>query len=114
MASPPQIDLSGLASSDDKNGAAILRVFSAVVSTTAAADLDKLYQAQKTDAVEDFLWSLWTLLIDTVKKVPAEDARQQLLVDMIAQLVKKRDDPVTLWGQETSLVRAAHARPLHA
>ncbi|KAM4062967.1 hypothetical protein HRG_010470 [Hirsutella rhossiliensis] len=119
MASPAKIDLSCLSpdkDTDNKDGAAreakMLDVLSAAVNSaestdaaaaTAATDLDKLYRAEKPDAVEDFLWSLWMLLIATVKKVPADDARQQLLVETVAQLTRKRDDPVKLWGQDTKV-----------
>lgn len=122
MAPPAQIDLSALSPVQDGGGgnedgsareAKMLAVLSAAVSgrgaagstddaaATAAADLDGLYNAERPEAVEDFLWSLWMLLIATVKKVPADDARQQLLVETVAQLTKKRDDPVNLWGQDT-------------
>ncbi|KAF4504763.1 hypothetical protein G6O67_008172 [Ophiocordyceps sinensis] len=120
MTSSPKIDLSCLASDkgtgnkDAAREAKILDVLSAAVNSrgaadfadaasTAATDLDNLYQAEEPDAVEDFLWSLWVLLIATVKNVPADDARQQLLVETVAQLTKKRDTPVSLWGQETKV-----------
>ncbi|RDA93915.1 hypothetical protein CP533_4507 [Ophiocordyceps camponoti-saundersi (nom. inval.)] len=89
--------------------AAILRCLSATVNEpettadSAAESLDKLYPADGDDvgAVEDFLWSLWSLLVGTVKKIPAEDGRQKLLVDVVASLRLRRDQEVELWGQKT-------------
>ena len=69
-------------------------------AATAADEIDKLYPAGTPDA-EDFLWSLWSLLVSVAKKIPAHDARQQLLVTMIEKLKSKRDDQVQMWGQTT-------------
>ncbi|KYK55149.1 hypothetical protein DCS_07111 [Drechmeria coniospora] len=69
----------------------------------AAADIDKLYPVGSTDAAEEFLWSFWTLLVATVKKVPAtsDPDRMQPMVSMIAHLRSLRDDEVEMWGQKT-------------
>ncbi|RDA82996.1 hypothetical protein CP532_2419 [Ophiocordyceps camponoti-leonardi (nom. inval.)] len=117
---PPPVDLSGLTSSASPSSssteisppsheAAILRSLSATVNepettaSSAAESLDKLYPASGDDvgAVEDFLWSLWSLLVGTVKKIPADDGRQKLLVDVVAGLRQRRDQEVELWGQKT-------------
>ncbi|PHH74198.1 hypothetical protein CDD80_3246 [Ophiocordyceps camponoti-rufipedis] len=115
MAPPPPVDLSDLPASTSPSSAnpsqheaAIINLLSATVndadpSARSAADaLDKLYPAgQDVGVVEDFLWSLWSLLVGTVKKIPAHDARQKLLVDIVARLRDSRDDEVELWGQKT-------------
>ncbi|POR35209.1 Putative oxidoreductase [Tolypocladium paradoxum] len=66
-----------------------------------AGELDALYPAGDTQAVEGFLWALWSLLIGVAQKIPADDPRQQLLAQTVQELVGKRDDEVVLWNQTT-------------
>ncbi|GAO14597.1 hypothetical protein UVI_02009500 [Ustilaginoidea virens] len=104
------IDLSSLPRNpDSKYEARMISILSDAINNpaptelsaeTAADEIDKLYPAGTPDA-EDFLWSLWSLLVSVAKKIPAHDARQQLLVTMIEKLKSKRDDQVQMWGQTT-------------
>ncbi|PFH59561.1 hypothetical protein XA68_12193 [Ophiocordyceps unilateralis] len=119
MAAPPHVDLSGLTSSASPSSsssalssheAGILRVLSATINdgepkaSSAAETLDELYPAgDDVGAIEDYLWSLWSLLVGAVKKIPAQDKRQQLIVDVIARLRDSRDQEVELWGQKTKV-----------
>lgn len=65
-----------------------------------AGEIDNLYPSD-VSAAEDFLWSFWTLLAAVAKKIPADDARQQLLVSVIQKLKARRDEEVEMWGQKT-------------
>ncbi|KAK2590956.1 hypothetical protein QQS21_011352 [Conoideocrella luteorostrata] len=67
---------------------------------TTAGEIDKLYPSDAA-AAEDWLWSFWTILVGVAKKIPADDARLQLLVMMIQKLKTKRDEGVEMWGQKT-------------
>ncbi|KJZ78477.1 hypothetical protein HIM_01868 [Hirsutella minnesotensis 3608] len=111
---PAKIDLSSLASAGNDDASVegkILDILSDALNDgagdnaadDAASRINELYPAGNTEAIEDFLWTLWVCLIGAVKKVPADDPRQQLLVDSVARLKAKRDDDVELWGQKTKV-----------
>lgn len=71
---------------------------------TTAGELDTRYPAGKgPDKAEDFLWTLWTLFLNVARKVPATDARQQLLVSVVRKLKAKDRETVQLWGNDTNV-----------
>jgi hypothetical protein len=106
----PPIDITSLnKGSSSRHEAKILSVLSNAINNipptevsaeTTAGEIDELYSAE-LPAVEDFLWSFWTLLVAVAKKIPADDPRQQLLVLTVGKLTAKRDDEVEMWGQKT-------------
>ena len=71
---------------------------------TTAGRLDSQYPAGKGgDEAENFLWTLWTLYLNVAKKVPASDARQQLLVSIVKKLKAKERETVQLWGNDANV-----------
>ncbi|KEY66858.1 hypothetical protein S7711_05212 [Stachybotrys chartarum IBT 7711] len=98
-------------SGNSKVDAQLLDVFDKAVNALSptelsaeatAGELDRLYPAG-TDDVENYLWSMWTLLERVAKKVPALDPRQQLLVGIIRKLQAKDRETVTLWGNDSKV-----------
>ncbi|KAK9440839.1 hypothetical protein VB005_05474 [Metarhizium brunneum] len=107
---PPPIDISSLnKDSSSEYEPKIISILSNAINElaptelsaeTTAGEIDKLYPSD-VSAAEGFLWSFWTLLVAVAKKIPAGDARQQLLVTTIGKLKNKRDEEVEMWGQKT-------------
>lgn len=65
----------------------------------------KLYTEQQAAGgdAEDFLWKLWTITIQVAKNIPASDARQAYLVNVISKLKATKGEPVEIWGQKATM-----------
>lgn len=117
MSSRPKIDLSPLVKDPDSLEARIAAILqpaldsapTALTSEALAGDLDKLYPADYQpkegdgDVVADILWSLWSFLIKAVKKIPADDVRQQLVADALRKLQSKERQDAKVWGQDCKM-----------
>ena len=53
--------------------------------------------------MEDYLWTMWTLLERIAKKVPASDPRQQLLVSIVRKLQAKDRETIKIWGNDSKV-----------
>lgn len=117
MSSRPKIDISPLVKDPDTLEAQIAAILqnaldsapTTLSSEAIAGDLDKLYPADYQpkegdgDVVADILWTLWGFLLKVVKKVPADDVRQQLLVDALGRLKGKDRQDAKVWGQDCKM-----------
>jgi hypothetical protein len=71
-------------------------------SAQVTADgIDKL--CPRNEDAESFLWSLWTLLADTSKRIPLDDPRLQHLVEILKALNAKQTGSVEIWGSQHEL-----------
>ncbi|ATY59651.1 hypothetical protein CCM_09380 [Cordyceps militaris CM01] len=75
---------------------------------TAAEDtadkIDALFQkalAANKDGAEDFLYTLWDVVIKSAVTIPATDQRLQQLVSVIEALQKKKTAEVEIWDAKT-------------
>jgi hypothetical protein len=70
-----------------------------------ADSIDKLYTSQynSDDKAEEFIWTLWSLYVDIVKQVPADDSRLDLLATVLEKLKAKSSGTVQIWRQETKV-----------
>ncbi|OAA70235.1 hypothetical protein ISF_02209 [Cordyceps fumosorosea ARSEF 2679] len=80
------------------------------VKTTSAEDtaskIDQLFQdsvAANSDGAEDFLYTLWDVVLESAVTIPATDQRLQQLIDVIKALQKKNTAEVEIWGAKTSV-----------
>lgn len=117
MSSRPKIDVSALVKDPDSLEAKIVAILqpaldsdpTALTSEALAGDIDKLYPADyeagegEGDVVADILWSLWSFLLKVVKKIPADDVRQQLLADALGRLQGKQRQDAKVWGQDCKM-----------
>lgn len=80
---------------------------SAAKTTSAegtAAEIDQLFQktlAAHSDGAEDFLYTLWDVVLKSVATIPATDQRLSQLVDVLQALQKKKTTEVTIWDAKT-------------
>lgn len=109
MAGP--IDLSSVRpeSNTSQSESQIFSILDAAINAdqspdTTATELDKLFPAGKGgEHAEAFLWPLWTLFYEIVKKVPASDERQKKLVEVVKALATKERETVTIWGADAAV-----------
>ncbi|KAF7547358.1 hypothetical protein G7046_g9030 [Stylonectria norvegica] len=64
----------------------------------AADQFDRLYPGGESP--ELYLWSMWNLLAIVVSKVPADDPRQEWLVDVMRKLSVRYKETTEIWGRE--------------
>lgn len=107
--SKPSIDFDNVAIGSSDAAADLIKVFDAAINGNASAEataakIDEMFpKGQSAKVMEDFTWTLWTLFLSIAQKVPAEDERQQLLVDMVATLKAKDHGTITMWDQQCAL-----------
>lgn len=63
------------------------------------------------EEVEGFLWSLWGLVIETIKLVPHQHPGQTQMVDLIESMTQVSERTLTIWGVRSPTSPAL--RPQH-
>jgi hypothetical protein len=97
----------------------IKKIHSAVLGITElylrAQHSDQLYSEDPmVYDVETFLWQLWGLLFTIVQMIPYNHPKQELLVNFLETLRKKKVGTVTLWGVRVPSFTQDHTYPLYS
>lgn len=75
-------------------------------ATATAATIDGLFQktlAADSNGAEDFLYTLWDVVVKSAAATPATDPRLQHLVDVMAALKKKETTEVEIWDSKVTV-----------
>ncbi|KAK1251939.1 hypothetical protein MKX07_007418 [Trichoderma sp. CBMAI-0711] len=74
-----------------------------VIEAAAAAAIDEA--CPRNEDAENFLWQLWTLLINISKRIPLDDDDERIgsLVGIVASLKAKQGGTVDIWGSSHDL-----------